>query len=297
MRYRENGSFTIVQFTDLHAGGEDMEQDARTLLLTRRVIELEEPDLVIYSGDMLYGSEVKDPVRSLQQVVSISESQKTPFAVIFGNHDSESCASREELLQGLSAYRMLVSKAGPDHIHGVGNDVLRILGSDGDNPASLLYLFDSGEMAPPEIGGYAWIHLDQIEWYREQSAYYRVQADMPLPSLAFFHIPIPEYRDAWEHGKVSGTKNESVCSPILNSGLFTAMLECGDVIGTFAGHDHENDYVADWHGIRLAYGRVTGYGGYGNLQRGARVIRLTEGDRNFKTWVRLEDGSVMKDEH
>lgn len=296
LRYRANGSFTIVQFTDLHVGGGVEEKDERTLALTKRVIELEEPDLVIYSGDMLYGSEVKEPIGTLQRIVSIPEALNIPFAIIFGNHDAESIASRDELFNCLSDCRMLVSKAGPEPIHGVGNDVLPVLDSKGEELASLLYLFDSGELAPPEIGGYEWIHHDQIEWYRKQSAAYQMKAGYALPSLAFFHIPIPEYRDAWERGQAKGTKNELVCCPELNSGLFTAMLECKDVMGTFAGHDHENDYVARWHGMRLAYGRVSGYGGYGNLKRGARVIRMQEGERAFSTWIRLADGSVMSDE-
>ncbi|OPA73298.1 hypothetical protein BVG16_29275 [Paenibacillus selenitireducens] len=196
LQYRTNGIFKIVQLTDLHVGGGDEAKDKRTLALTKRVIELEEPDLVIYSGDMLYGSEVKEPLATLRTIAAIPEEMKVPFAIIFGN------------------------------------DVL----------------------------------------------------------------PIPEYREAWERGEVTGTKHESVCCPELNSGLFTAIVECGDVIGTFAGHDHENDYVAAWHGIKLAYGRVSGYGGYGNLKRGARVIQLQEGNRVFKTWVRLADGSVVQDE-
>jgi 3',5'-cyclic AMP phosphodiesterase CpdA len=296
LQYRTNGNFKIVQLTDLHVGGGDEAKDKLTLALTKRVIELEEPDLVIYSGDMLYGSEVKEPLATLRTIAAIPEEMKVPFAIIFGNHDAESSASREELLQSLSDYSMLVSTAGPENIHGIGNDVLPILASVQEEAASLLYLFDSGAMASPEVGGYEWIHPDQIEWYRHQSAHYREKVGAMLPSLAFFHIPIPEYREAWERGEVTGTKHESVCCPELNSGLFTAIVECGDVIGTFAGHDHENDYVAAWYGIKLAYGRVSGYGGYGNLKRGARVIQLQEGNRAFKTWVRLADGSVVQDE-
>ena len=31
----------------------------------------------------------------------------------------------------------------------------------------------------------------------------------------------------------------------------------------FAGHDHSNDFVIDFEGILLGYGRKTGCGGYG----------------------------------
>lgn len=92
-----------------------------------------------------------------------------------------------------------------------------------------------------------------------------------------------------------GHKFESVCSPKVNSGFFEALLQMGDVLGTFVGHDHVNDYGGELHGIRLHYGRATGYGTYGRegFERGARMIRLYEVQRRFDTWLRLADGSVV----
>ena len=78
--------------------------------------------------------------------------------------------------------------------------------------------------------------------------------------------------------------------------MFAAMLEAGDVMGTFVGHDHVNNYVTPWHGILLGYGQFTGgKTTYTDGRRGARVIELTEGERGFRTWIRMADGSV-KDE-
>jgi hypothetical protein len=73
----------------------------------------------------------------------------------------------------------------------------------------------------------------------------------------------------------------------VNSGLFAAFLERGDVVGVFCGHDHLNDYEATLHGIRLVYGRATGHGGYGRagFPRGARVIELRDALRGFETRV------------
>ncbi len=34
-------------------------------------------------------------------------------------------------------------------------------------------------------------------------------------------------------------------------------------MGTFVGHDHVNDFVGDLYGIRLCYGRATGFNTYG----------------------------------
>jgi hypothetical protein len=83
----------------------------------------------------------------------------------------------------------------------------------------------------------------------------------------------------------------------VNSGFFAAMVERGDVMGTFAGHDHINDYEGELYGIRLCYGRGSGHSCYGQdgFQRGARVIRLRQDQRGFDTWVRQDDGSVVDD--
>lgn len=182
----------------------------------------------------------------------------------------------------------------PD-VSGVGNYVLTVAGRDGA-PAAALYLLDSGDYSTIEhVGGYGWVRRDQIEWYISQSR--RLTASRggwPLPSLAFFHIPLPEYVTVWDRQVCYGNRYEPVCCPPLNTGLFSAMVEMGDVAGIFVGHDHANDYWGSLHGIRLAYGRATGYQTYGKegMLRGARVIRLTEGSRDFETWLRLDDGSV-----
>ncbi len=54
----------------------------------------------------------------------------------------------------------------------------------------------------------------------------------PLPALAFFHIPLPEYNEAAsdENAILIGTRMEKACAPELNTGMFTAMKEAGDVM-------------------------------------------------------------------
>ena len=116
-----------------------------------------------------------------------------------------------------------------------------------------------------------------------------------MPALAFFHIPIPEYDEVWDFHNCYGVKYENVCCPRINTGFFAAMHEMGDVMGTFVGHDHVNDFWGELHGIRLCYGRGTGYNTYGRdgFLRGARVIQLSEGKRGFETWLRLANGSII----
>ncbi|MER3474625.1 MAG: metallophosphoesterase, partial [Armatimonadota bacterium] len=73
--------------------------------------------------------------------------------------------------------------------------------------------------------------------------------------LAFFHIPLPEYDEVWRTQVCYGQKHEEVCAPKINTGFFAALHKVGEVIGTFVGHEHSNDFWGNLYGIRLCYGR------------------------------------------
>ncbi|OPH52057.1 metallophosphoesterase [Paenibacillus ferrarius] len=295
LKFREDGTFTIVQLTDLHIGGDkDNEADLRTLALVRALLVEEKPDFIVYTGDLISSYGAADPLASFRRAIAPAVESGLPWAHVFGNHDAEENVTREELMAAALKHSACYSQAGPEELSGVGNYTLTIQGTQSGEPAAVLYFLDSGSMAPDSVGGYAWIQADQIHWYKQQSLALRERSDAILPGLAFFHIPLPEYNDVWKVGKVSGIKNEDVCCPKLNSGLFAAMAEMGDVMGTFVGHDHDNDFCGTLHEIRLCFGRVTGYNTYGGLPRGARVIRLQEGELSFETWQRLEDGSILR---
>jgi len=294
--FRNDGTFTIVQFTDLHwHNGEPA--DRQTQELMEMVVDEVAPDLVALTGDTLAGGGCLEPRASLRQVVSPFEERGILWASVFGNHDDEGSMSREELMDVMTSCTMNLAEPGPADISGLGNYILRVQSADTRNTAAVLYFLDSGSYAPTAIGGYNWIRRDQIEWYVGESTSLTQATGTPLPSLAFFHIPIPEYDEVWEHHVCHGAKYEAVCCPRVNTGLFAAMHEMGDVMGTFVGHDHINDYEGELHGIRLCYCRGSGYNTYGRegFARGARIIQLAEGEGGFKTWQHLSDGSVVTD--
>ncbi|MDQ6422308.1 metallophosphoesterase family protein [Paenibacillus sp. LHD-117] len=295
LKFRQDGTFTIVQFTDMHIGDdkeEDRERDGRTAALVKRIIASEKPDLVVLTGDMIWSHGVPDPKASFRRAIAPVVASQVPWAAVFGNHDAEAGVSREELLAIQQENESCLSVAGPADLSGIGNYVLTVKSGDEAKNAAALYFFDSGINAPESIGGYDWIKPDQVYWYTRQSVRLAELAGHSLPSLAFFHIPVPEYEEAWRGERVEGVKEENVESPKINSGLFAAMVQMGDVMGAFVGHDHDNDYCGTLHGIRLCYGRVSGYNCYGKLRRGARVIRLTEGKKEFETWIAEADGGM-----
>ena len=77
---------------------------------------------------------------------------------------------------------------------------------------------------------------NQIAWYSETAEVIRAtNGGRVANALAFFHIPFLEYELV--SGKVGDTQ-EGVYDADLNSGLYTAFVEAGDVKATFVGHDH-----------------------------------------------------------
>lgn len=294
LKFNADGRFKIVQFTDIHyVPGSPA--SATAIERMNEVLDAERPDFVIYTGDLIFGRPAADGLaKSLAPVVS----RGIPFAVTLGNHDDEYDMTRREIFDFIARVPGNMS-ASVEGLSGVTNFVIPIDGSRRPEDAFALYVFDSHGYSRGLLKGYDWIKDDQIAWYRRQSAAMTAANDgHPLPSLAFFHIPLPEFNlaAADESAPLIGIRGEKSCSPAVNSGLFAAMHEQGDVMGAFVGHDHVNDYATLWNGILLGYGRFTGGATvYHNIPggNGARVFELTEGRRSFRTWIRLSSGRVI----
>lgn len=291
LKFNANGKFKIVQFTDVHYIYND-ERSAVSIERINQVLDAEKPDLVMFTGDVIYGKPAEEGMRTVLNIVS---ERKIPFGVVFGNHDDEQGLSRTELLKIIRSipYNLTDSVAG---IAGVTNFILPVKSSDGKKNAAVLYCMDSNSYSQIKgIGGYDYIRTNQIEWYKDNSRRFTAQnGGFPVPSYAFFHIALPEYNQAAssEDAILYGVRKERACAPQLNSGLFTAMKEMGDMKGMFVGHDHDNDYAVYWKGLLLAYGRYTGGNTvYNHLPNGARVIELDEKAPEFKTWIRLKEGT------
>jgi hypothetical protein len=303
LAFREDGTFTIVQIADLHYEG-GVPEDLRTIAVIESVLASERPDLVVFTGDAVKGNRCDNQLEQFLELAALPEKFGIPYAIALGNHDTEhDICTRAEWMEGVSSRALCLAEAGPEDVTGVGNYVLQVYGSDEEKAKAALYFFDTGCSAPKHIiKSYAWLERDQVDWYIRQSSALTERNGEPLPALAFFHIPLPEYNDVWDLHTCFGVKNENVGCPRLNTGMFAAMKQMGDVMGTFVGHDHTNDYCGELYGIWLCYGRAGGYNTTGEdaeFPRGARVIRLREGEHGFETWLRMEDGTVVtqQEEH
>lgn len=299
LKFGADKTFKIVQFTDVHWIYNDPRSDIAGERMNE-VLDAEKPDFVIYTGDLIFGKPAKESLlKALEPVIT----RKIPFAVTWGNHDDEQGMSRQELFDLIKDIPNNLTST-VQGITGVTNFVLPVKSADGKKESAVLYVFDSNSystLPKKVVDGYGWIALDQIDWYTKTSKELTAKnGGQPLPSLAFFHIPLPEYHEAVldEKAYLVGTRKEVACAPKINTGLGASMLQAGDVMGVFVGHDHVNDYVVNWRGILLGYGRYTGGSTvYHDIPQGngARIIELTEGKRAFKTWERIAGGKIINE--
>lgn len=297
LRFNKEGKIKIAQFTDVHL---DLSTPVRcaeaekTIAQMYYIFDTEHPDFVMFTGDVVTGAPAAD---GWHRVLAAVAKYRLPFCVVLGNHDAEQDISRERIAQIVTSYPTSLNTRKSGELDDL---VIEVKGpaSAPDRTEALFYCLDSHADSPIEgIGDYAWFTPEQVLWYRNRSAEYTAgNGGKPLPALAFFHIALPEYVAAWRNPDNThiGRAAEDECPGALNSGMFAAMRESGDVMGMFVGHDHDIDYVVSEKGIALGYGRFSGDNTtYNNLRSGVRLLVLTRGERGFETWIHERDGRIV----
>lgn len=303
LRFRPDGTFRILQFTDLHLQLFHPDQVADVFTRMDSLVRQADPDLIAVTGDLLYSS----PADSLMRlIVARLDSYARPWAIVYGNHDHEHGLTLAQLSPIITSGK-----------HSINTLNAESTLADFEIPvyfrrAPAFYLFFLDSHAYSTYNGsfsYAWFEPEQVEWVRTTAGLHP-----STPSIAFFHIPFPEYADAArlaglepdlnacrKTSTFTGTFGEWVCCPKFNSGMFEAMSQTG-FLATFCGHDHDNDFAALYpvmpdpnrassRQMLLCYGRYSGSNGeYNHLPKGARLITLRS-DGSLETCILDSSGT------
>jgi len=310
--FRPDGTFTVLQFTDTHyIAGDPRSQ--RALACVQEALEGVRPDLVIHTGDIVFG---RPDLESAREILAPLSESGIPWAVALGNHDSQFGSSREDMFAAIRELPGCVNLSPKEEVYGCSNDVITLSGTRGVE--RVFYLFDSMDAVvlkgEEDEHCYDYIRHSQIAWYRAHSERFaRENGGVPVPSLAFFHIPLPEVQEALAKGvePIAGTNGEPPCPSRLNSGLFAQFREMGDVQAIVTGHDHDCDYVLPYGQLYFIYGRYSGgdtiYNHLGpdgyipsdgptapGTVPGCRLFRFREGEPGFRTRVRLMGGEEQQ---
>jgi 3',5'-cyclic AMP phosphodiesterase CpdA len=343
--YSDDG-LKVLQLTDIHIGGGwmSMRKDSMALNAVAAIITAEKPDFVIVTGDIAYPVPFQagtfNNKSGARIFAELMESLGVYWTLSFGNHDTEAYSyySRKDISNFYSSekYPHCLFQAGPEHVDGYGNQIINIVNSDEIIIRSFI-IFDSHSYVDGDIFGIAWkydnIHDNQIEWYKKSieklnnknknvisninnndgGIYSGFQEC--IPSSVFLHIPLTEYRDAWNEyanndyqdtdnvKMIYGAAGESgliVYCGMNEDYLFETMKEIGSTDSVFCGHDHLNNFSVDYKGIRLTYSMSIDYLAYLGIyklgaQRGCTVINVDKtGEIDFYAENYYQDKYISK---
>ena len=317
LRFDENGQFKIMVLADLHlnSGGVPMETFNNITL----VVEREKPDFVIFTGDNVVdgGISTQGQLRGAwRRIGDYLEQEGIYWMHVFGNHDGDMRLPLEKQQEYYESFEHCLSKAGDEELTGIGNYVIPLYGAKEDTVKFVIWGLDSGDYPTEEerkalfpaglssFGGfngtnYDFIHYDQIQWYLETSKLLQTCNDGQLvPGLMAFHIPLQESYTAWINRdglEWTGSKYDPVCASAYNSGLFEVLRNRGDIKAVVNGHDHINDFMVNYCGIKLCYASTLTTTTYNEPAiMGARIFVISESEpTNVQTYMSYLDESMM----
>lgn len=325
LRFSEDGKFTVLQISD----PQDDHHPAYDLInFIKLSIELTNPDLIVFTGDIVEDSRIGDigiDGESLREGVEVdsyeqtlenvkttcaaifaeAENRNIPFTVCQGNNDYSSGVTNEDWLKIYNSYENCIVFDESNDADGRIDFNLEIKASNSDKTAFNIWISDTRSSGVTD---------EQLEWYKaESSALKEANNGKPVPSILFQHVPTSdmgfffEECNMWDEGarleggkfyrlnkEVAGGYNAGAFTPVTDtSAQFKAWKECGDVLGAYFGHWHTEGYTGTYDGIELGmtYGcEFAKTGPYG-----IRVFTIDENDvANFENVIYTYEGSIKK---
>ena len=299
LRFRKDGTFRVVMMSDLQ---ESTQYDPRSLRSVEVLLEEGDPDLVVFGGDNCYGPEIRNE-QQLRDFLDIFtaplEKNKIPWVHVFGNHDHDVPIPIERQAEIYESYPMCISRHTDESVHGKSNFMIPVYNQK-DEIALAIWGLDTNHCideldgligtsmrkaamlpnAPIGTGPWGMIYFDQLVWYYNTSCALESKCKKKIPGLLCMHIAPYEYRTACANPQIcvrDGHYDEMLGSTPFNTGLFSLLLQRGDIKAICCGHTHENDFDAEYCGIRLFWDACVGYRCYGiDERRGGRLFTYYE---------------------
>ena len=304
IRFNEDVKLKILHVADPHLAN-DKHFDS-SIWVIAEACDVEKPDLVVLTGDNTKPYEdPEETKRIINSLMNIFESRNIPVAVTFGNHDSEAGPmTRADIMEYYKTFSCVITAEEADTFRNCATFNIPVLASDSDKVKFNVWVFDSGDYDEDEPRHYDRVRTEQIEWYKKTSAKLKkANGGQAVNSVVFQHIIVPEIYDVLK--KVDskkpfaikhiyneedyymfdpeqtnyGTLNEKPCPGYYNDGQFDALVENGDVLAMFTGHDHTNAFGVRNQNIDIYTSPMTRYKGLAyTTQYGYRVVEIDEND-------------------
>ena len=284
LRFGKDGKFRILMVSDIHGGvGYD---EMRTVRAFQALVDHTKPNLVLLGGDIagpgtIHVSNEAELRQLLDGITAPMEQAGIPWAHVYGNHDDNFGLADADQQPVYESYPHCVSKGSPEGVSGVSNYVLPVWDEKGETILFNVFALDSQhrmdefrvefglskDVEPVDLVGMenedeSPIRFSQVAWYYQTSQALEAYAGHRIPALMYTHFPLPEHRIVArrpEECLLEGHVGTQIDCSYLNSGLFSACLQRGDVKAIFSGHDHRCDYSGVYCGIRLGFDGYLSY--------------------------------------
>lgn len=268
----------ILQVSDLHLKDYPWnEEDQKTLYHLKKTIRLQQPDMVVFSGDMVWSSICKDPLNSFTALFNFCQSLDTPVVFTYGNHDSNhSQLSRRKLRELEQSFDFKIAKQ--NKMIDLDRECFAIELVCQNDRRWLMCVIDSGGYCQSCESRYEWVTTQQIQWLNKTIKSYQKHTPS-IQVIVVQHIPLTEYFEAYQLNKEQLIHSHPeeyfrVDSPDVDSGMFDFLMNEPAIKGMFVGHNHNNFFDMVYKNVRLIFGRVSGYSANANIERGVRLINL-----------------------
>jgi len=250
------------------------QKNARCYDYLREIITNTKPDLILMTGDNVYG-EFDDNGSAFLELVAFMESFGIPWAPVFGNHDNESAMGVDwQCEQFVNAEHCLFVQRS---LSGNGNYTVGI--EQGGKLTRVFFMMDSngcGDASESSRANKSFrrepgFTMKQTSWYKSLikdikelspqtkiSFAFHIQPDVMGDAFALYgtdgstpvFIDYAENKREGDFGYI-GYPHESVWDT--NKKIWKGFLELG-VDSVFLGHEHANSCSIVYEGIRLQYG-------------------------------------------
>lgn len=297
--------FRLLNLTDPQLTNEEWGENNQTGKIFRKtvdtLIERVAPDLITISGDLSYA----DHFASYKNFANYFDSFQIPWTCCFGNHDNQDGDEPvQKIIDEYMKHEFFVfEKCDPS----LGNsNCVVVIEKNGKNAEGII-LMDTHDRVPYKENScginQAWGNLtpEQLGWYEERVS--ELKEIGCNDTTLITHIPINAYllaaeaafknpkpdksvtlkssygSDIWNEGYEDsyGVLHEPISAYPEDEGAFDLICKLGSTKNIICGHNHVNNWVVKYNGVRFVFGTKTGSGSYWEPEiNGGTVLTINE---------------------
>ena len=240
----DNNDIRILQLADTQISG--LGDSLKSFGVIKRVVENAKPDLIVLTGDNIMDD---SQPKMLEHFINFFDKFEIPWATVMGNHDyaaasipmEQQCEMYQKSKYCLFKKGNVKNSYGNYHYNLVRNN--QIINT-------LMFMDNAVE-----------INQHHLDWYEQTLNQINTnnKYGQKIPSMLFFHKPLVETYYAHLYAtnlnqQIDGEKRERIAFVFNDAGIFDKALEVGSTNAIIYGHNHRNNYVVDYYGIKLCFG-------------------------------------------